>query len=46
MGQHRQLPEFLRLLHPRFRTPYIAITVFSVIACVAIIPGAGGLPRA
>ena len=39
MGQHRQLPEFLRLLHPRFRTPYIAITVFSVIACVAIIPG-------
>jgi basic amino acid/polyamine antiporter, APA family len=39
MGQHRQLPEFLRLLHPRFRTPYIAIAVFSVIACVAIIPG-------
>jgi basic amino acid/polyamine antiporter, APA family len=39
MGQHRQLPEFLRLLHPRFRTPYIAITVFSAIACVAIIPG-------
>ena len=39
MGQHRQLPEFLRLLHPRFRTPYIAITVFSVIACIAIIPG-------
>ena len=39
MGQHRQLPEFLRVLHPRFRTPYIAITVFSVIACVAIIPG-------
>jgi basic amino acid/polyamine antiporter, APA family len=39
MGQHRQLPEFLRLLHPRFRTPYIAITVFSVIACVAIVPG-------
>jgi basic amino acid/polyamine antiporter, APA family len=39
MGQHRQLPEFLRVLHPRFRTPYIAIAVFSVIACVAIIPG-------
>jgi APA family basic amino acid/polyamine antiporter len=39
MGQHRQLPEFLRLLHPRFRTPYIAIAVFSVIACIAIIPG-------
>jgi basic amino acid/polyamine antiporter, APA family len=39
MGQHRQLPEFLRLLHPRFRTPYIAITVFSAIACIAIVPG-------
>jgi basic amino acid/polyamine antiporter, APA family len=39
MGQHRQLPEFLRLLHPRFRTPYIAITVFSAVACLAIVPG-------
>jgi APA family basic amino acid/polyamine antiporter len=39
MGQHRQLPEFLRVLHPRFRTPYIAIAVFSAIACVAIVPG-------
>ncbi len=39
MGQHRQLPEFLRLLHPRFRTPYIAIAVFCAVACVAILPG-------
>ena len=39
MGQHRQLPEFLRLLHPRFRTPYIAIFVFSAVACLAILPG-------
>ena len=39
MGQHRQLPELLRVLHPRFRTPYIAITIFGLIACVAIIPG-------
>ena len=30
MGQYRQLPEQLRQLHPRFRTPYIAIVVFSV----------------
>ena len=29
MGQHRQLPERLRTLHPRFRTPYIAIIVFG-----------------
>ncbi len=39
MGQHRQLPEFLRVLHPRFRTPYIAIAVFSAVACLAIVPG-------
>src|SRR5215208_698404 len=39
MGQHRQLPELLRALHPRFRTPYVAITVFSAVACIAILPG-------
>ena len=39
MGQHRQLPELLRALHPRFRTPYVAITIFGLIACVAILPG-------
>jgi APA family basic amino acid/polyamine antiporter len=39
MGQHRQLPELLRALHPRFRTPYVAITLFGLIACVAILPG-------
>jgi basic amino acid/polyamine antiporter, APA family len=39
MGQHRQLPEMLRVLHPKFRTPYVAITVFGAIACAAILPG-------
>jgi basic amino acid/polyamine antiporter, APA family len=39
MGQHRQLPEKLRQLHPKFRTPYIAILVFGLIAIVTIIPG-------
>ncbi len=39
MGQHRQLPERLRSLHPRFRTPYVAIIVFGGIACLAIVPG-------
>jgi basic amino acid/polyamine antiporter, APA family len=39
MGQHRQLPEGLRILHPKFRTPYVAILVFGTIACIAIIPG-------
>ena len=39
MGQHRQLPELLRALHPKFRTPYVAIMLFGLIACVAILPG-------
>ena len=39
MGQYRQLPERLRVLHPRFRTPYVAIVVFGFIACLAILPG-------
>jgi basic amino acid/polyamine antiporter, APA family len=39
MGQHRQLPEVLRQVHPRFKTPYIAILVFSIVAAVTIAPG-------
>jgi APA family basic amino acid/polyamine antiporter len=39
MGQHRQLPEVLRVLHPKFRTPYVAILLFGAIACLAILPG-------
>ncbi|MBA2523352.1 MAG: universal stress protein, partial [Solirubrobacterales bacterium] len=43
MGQHRQLPERLRQVHPRFRTPHIAIITFSVIASLALIPGQANL---
>jgi basic amino acid/polyamine antiporter, APA family len=39
MGQHRQLPERLRALHPKFRTPYVAIAVFGLVACLTILPG-------
>jgi APA family basic amino acid/polyamine antiporter len=39
MGQYRQLPEAVRRLHPRYRTPYVAIIVFGLIACVTLIPG-------
>ncbi|NLT05877.1 MAG: amino acid permease [Solirubrobacterales bacterium] len=39
MGQHRQLPERLRALHPRYRTPYVAIAVFGLVACLTILPG-------
>jgi basic amino acid/polyamine antiporter, APA family len=39
MGQYRQLPERLRVLHPKFRTPYVAIVVFGLVACITILPG-------
>jgi basic amino acid/polyamine antiporter, APA family len=39
MGQHRQLPEGLRQVHPRYRTPYIAILVFAGLAMITLIPG-------
>ncbi len=39
MGQHRQLPERLRQIHPKFRTPHIAIITFSIIASIALLPG-------
>jgi basic amino acid/polyamine antiporter, APA family len=39
MGQHRQLPEALRQVHPRFRTPFVAILAFSAVAAVTVVPG-------
>jgi APA family basic amino acid/polyamine antiporter len=39
MGHYRQLPERLRQIHPRYRTPYIAILVFSGAAILTVLPG-------
>jgi basic amino acid/polyamine antiporter, APA family len=39
MGIHRQMPDALRRLHPRFRTPWIGILVFSTFAIIVILPG-------
>ncbi len=39
MGVHRQLPELLRRVHPRFKTPYVAIAVFSGVAALVMAPG-------
>jgi basic amino acid/polyamine antiporter, APA family len=39
MGQHRQLPEVIRQIHPRFKTPYVAILMFGAIASITMIPG-------
>src|SRR6201990_2635095 len=39
MGIHRQMPDALRRLHPRFRTPYVGIIVFSGLAILVTLPG-------
>jgi len=39
MGQYRQLPEGIRRLHPKYRTPYVAILIFGAVAALAIVPG-------
>ncbi|HZB77723.1 MAG TPA: universal stress protein [Solirubrobacteraceae bacterium] len=39
MGMHRQMPDGMRRLHPRFRTPYLGILAFSAIAALALLPG-------
>ena len=40
MANYRQLPSTFRRLHPRFRTPWLAIVVFAGIApVIVILPG-------
>jgi basic amino acid/polyamine antiporter, APA family len=39
MGLHRQVPDRLRQLHPKYATPWIGILLFGGIACIAMIPG-------
>jgi APA family basic amino acid/polyamine antiporter len=39
MGQYQQLPDRLRRVSPRFRTPATGIVVFGLIACLVILPG-------
>jgi len=39
LSSHQQLPSTLSRVHPRFRTPYIAIIAFCIIAIILMIPG-------
>jgi APA family basic amino acid/polyamine antiporter len=39
MGIHRQVPDRLRRLHPRYGTPWIGILLFGAVAIVTLIPG-------
>jgi len=39
MGSHNLIPPALSRVHPRFKTPYISIILFSMIALLILIPG-------
>jgi APA family basic amino acid/polyamine antiporter len=40
MSTYRQMPEVFRRLHPRFKTPYLALVLFAGIAPIAVLlPG-------
>ena len=39
MGIHRQVPDRLRSLHPRYRTPWIGILIFGGVAVLTLLPG-------
>ena len=39
MGIHRQVPDKLRQLHPRYGTPWIGIVIFGAVAIVTLLPG-------
>jgi APA family basic amino acid/polyamine antiporter len=39
LSEHRQLPGIFSRLHPRHRTPWFTIIIFSAIAIVLLIPG-------
>jgi APA family basic amino acid/polyamine antiporter len=38
MGVHRQFPDVLRTVHPRYRTPWVAIVIYSVAAILLMVP--------
>src|SRR5436309_1293840 len=40
MSSYRQLPEIFRRLHPKFKTPFVALAIFAgIVPIVVLIPG-------
>jgi APA family basic amino acid/polyamine antiporter len=39
MGTYRQIPQAIRRIHPKFRTPYVALIIFGAVSVAAFIPG-------
>lgn len=41
MGEHYQVPDFCYKIHPRFRTPYVSLIVFSVLSSLVVVASRG-----
>ncbi|MBI4186577.1 MAG: APC family permease [Chloroflexi bacterium] len=39
LASHKLQPSALSRVHPRFKTPYVAITLFSIVGVIILIPG-------
>jgi APA family basic amino acid/polyamine antiporter len=39
MGIHRQVPDRLRQLHPKYGTPWVGIVIFGAVAMLTLLPG-------
>lgn len=39
MGTYQQLPAFLSRIHRRFRTPYVSVLCFCIVAAIIVLPG-------
>jgi APA family basic amino acid/polyamine antiporter len=39
LGSHKLIPPVLSRIHPRFKTPFISIIMFSVVAILVLTPG-------
>jgi APA family basic amino acid/polyamine antiporter len=39
LGSHKLVPAALSRVHPRFKTPYISIILFSLLAILILVPG-------
>ncbi len=45
MGQHRQFPNILRTVHPKYRTPWVAILIYAFAAIALMVPASLSGPK-
>lgn len=41
MGEYYQVPSFCYQIHPKFRTPYVSLALFTILSCAVILASQG-----